>query len=278
MRIAAIAAASVLLIAGPAFAGIFDDDDCRYTSPRKVGTALTGITKVVIHADAGSLKVDGTPGATQIIASGTACTSDDDLLAGMTLTMRKSGSELHIDANIPKKTVIFGFFSARLDFAVTLPVGMPVDITDDSGWMKVANTGATSIDDDSGSIEVRNVRGPLVIHDDSGSIEVDTIAGNLKIEDDSGDILVKNIGGNVDIDDDSGGITVAKVEGSLHIRNDDSGSITAQNIRHDVTIDDDSSGEVDVTDIGGNFTVSHKSSGHVDYARVAGKVSLPERD
>ncbi|HKR64783.1 MAG TPA: hypothetical protein VJZ00_13710, partial [Thermoanaerobaculia bacterium] len=93
MRLAAIAAATAL-VAVPAFAGILDDDDCRYTSPRRVAAATAGVTKVVIHADAGSLKVDGTPGATQILATGTACTSDEDFLNGMTLTMRKSGSEL----------------------------------------------------------------------------------------------------------------------------------------------------------------------------------------
>ncbi len=278
MRIATIATAAALLAAVPAFGGIFDDEDCRYTAARKVGTPTAGITKVVIHAEAGSLKVDGTAGATQIVAAGTACTSEDDFLGRMTLTMRKSGSELHIDANIPQKTVIFGFFSARLDFAVMLPAGIPVDIDDDSGWMKVANTGATTIDDDSGAIEVRNVRGPLVIHDDSGGIEVDGLVGSLKIEDDSGDILVKNVNGDIVIDDDSGSITVARVEGSLRIRDDDSGSITVQNVRHDVTVDNDSSGSIDVADVGGNFTVGHKSSGHVDYARVAGKVSVPERE
>lgn len=278
MRIAACAVATALLLTVPASAGLFDDDDCEHSSPRKAAAMAEGITKVVIHADAGSLKVDGMPGVTQIVATGTACTSDEDFLNRMTLTMRRSGSELHIDANLPKKVVMFGFFSARLDFAVTLPQGLPVDIDDDSGWMKVANTGATLINDDSGSIEVRNVRGSVVIHDDSGSIEVDSVIGNLTIEDDSGEISVKNVNGSVAIDDDSGSIIVAKVAGSLHIRNDDSGSITAQNIRQDVTIDDDGSGSVDVADIGGNFTVGHKSSGSVDYVRVAGKVSIPEKD
>lgn len=277
MRTAVIAAAMALLATAPAFGGIFDDD-CQYSSPRKVSAAASGITRVVIHADAGSLKVDGTPGATQIAATGTACTSDDDFLDRMTLTMRRSGSELHIDANIPKKIVFLGFFSARLDFAVTLPQGLPVTITDDSGWMKVAGTGATRIDDDSGSIEVRNVRGPLVIHDDSGSIEVDAVIGNVDIEDDSGEIIVRNVNGSVEIDDDSGSITVAKVEGSLRIRNDDSGSISVQNVKRDVTVDEDGSGSIDVADVGGNFTVGHKSSGGIDYTRVAGRVSIPERD
>lgn len=278
MRIAAMAAATVLLSAGSAFAGgLFDDMDCRYTAPRKGATPAAGVSRVVIHADSGSLKVDGTPGATQIAASGTACTSDEDFLDRITLTMRRSGSDLHITADIPDKTVIFGFFSARLDLGITLPAGMPVVIDDDSGWIKVANTGTTTIDDDSGAIEVVNVRGDLTIHDDSGAIDVNGVSGNVSIEDDSGEITVKNVGGNVEIEDDSGAITVAHIEGSLRIREDDSGSILVQNVKRDVTIDDDGSGSIDVADIGGSFTVGHKSSGSIDHARVAGKVRVPER-
>ena len=130
MRLAAIAAVSSLalaLVTAPVMAGgLFDGDDCKYTAKRRASTPAAGITKVVIHAESGSLDVDGTAGAAQIVADGTACTSDDDFLPRMTLSLRKSGSELHIDANIPEKTVVFGFFSARLDFAVTLPAGLPV--------------------------------------------------------------------------------------------------------------------------------------------------------
>ena len=71
--------------------------------------------------------------------------------------MSRTGSDLHVTAEIPDKSVIFGFFSARLDLGITLPAGLPVVITDDSGWIKVANVGTTTIDDDSGAIEVRNV-------------------------------------------------------------------------------------------------------------------------
>ena len=279
MRIAAITALS-LLMAGSALAdgGLFDDMDCRYTAPRKGASPASGVSRVVIHADSGWLKVDGTPGATQIAATGTACTSDEDFLDRITLTMRRSGSDLHITADIPDKTVIFGFFSARLDFGVTLPAGLPVVIDDDSGWMKVSNTGTTTIDDDSGSIEVANVRGDLTIHDDSGSIDINGVTGNVTVEDDSGELAVKNVGGNVEIEDDSGSISVAQVQGSLRIREDDSGSITVSNVKRDVLIDDDGSGGIDVADVGGNFTVGHKSSGGIDYVRVAGKVRIPEQD
>ncbi|MDP9192526.1 MAG: hypothetical protein M3P06_12570 [Acidobacteriota bacterium] len=277
MRLAAIAAVAALVTV-PAMGGLFDDDDCKYTTKRKVATPAAGITKVVIHAESGSLDVKGTDGATQIVADGTACTSDDDFLPRMTLSLRKSGSELHIDANIPEKTIVFGFFSARLDFAVTLPAGLPVEIDDGSGWIKVAHTGATKIEDGSGSIEVRDVRGSLVIHDGSGSIEVDTVAGSVKVEDESGELSVRNVSGSVEIEDGSGAISVARVEGSLHIRDDGSGSITIKNVKRDVAIDEDGSGSVEVADVGGSFTVGRKGSGHIDYERVSGKVSVPSRD
>jgi hypothetical protein len=279
MRIAAIAAATLVLTAGNAYAGGLFGEDCSHTAPRKGSSPAAGVSRVVIHADSGWLKVDGTPGATQIAAAGTACSSDEDFLGRITLSMHRSGSDLHITTEIPDKTVIFGFFSARLDLAVTLPAGLPVVIDDDSGWIKVANTGATTIDDDSGSIEIVNVRGDLTIHDDSGSIEIDGVSGSVTIEDDSGELTVKNVGGNVEIEDDSGAITVATVQGSLRIREDDSGSITVQNVRRDVLIDDDGSGSINVADVGGGLTVGHKSGGGgIEYARVAGRVRVPEKD
>ncbi|HYI12239.1 MAG TPA: hypothetical protein VEK57_24510 [Thermoanaerobaculia bacterium] len=278
MRLAAITAVTALL-ATPLFAGgIFDDEhDCKYTAPRNASTPAAGITKVVIHGESGFLKVDGTAGASQIAVSGTACTSEDDFLNRMTLTLRKSGSELHITADIPEKTVIFGFFSARLDFAVTLPAGLPVDIEDGSGMLRVTNTGATEIDDGSGEIQVRNIRGPLSISDGSGAIDVDTVSGNVEIEDGSGEISVKNVSGNVELEDGSGAILVAKIEGSVLVREDGSGSIVVKNIRRDLTIDDDGSGGVAVADIGGNFIVNRKSSGGIDHERVTGRVSVPSK-
>src|SRR5215208_6216582 len=78
MKRAAIGTAMMLLTAGSAFAGGLFDDDCKYTSGRNMTTSAAGVTKVVIHAEAGSLKVDGKPGAAQIATTGTACTSDED--------------------------------------------------------------------------------------------------------------------------------------------------------------------------------------------------------
>jgi hypothetical protein len=277
MRLAAIAAVAALVTLPAVAGGLFDDDECKYTAKRHVATPASGITKIVVHGESGSLDVNGAAGVTQIVADGTACTSESDFLPRMTLSLRKIGSELHVDANIPEKTVVFGFFSARLDFTVTIPAGLPVEIDDGSGWLKVTNTGATEIEDGSGSIEVRNVRGQLTIHDGSGSIDVDTVSGNVEIEDDSGEMTVRNVTGSVEIEDGSGSISVARVEGSLRIRGDGSGSITVQNIRRDVTIDEDGSGSIEVADVGGNFTVGRDGSGGIDYERISGRVSVPSR-
>lgn len=275
MKTAAMATAMLMLAAGSASAEIWDDD-CKYTAPRRAAVSAAGVTKIVLHGESGFLKVDGQPGASQVVATGTACTSEEDFLDRIVLTAKRVGSELHITASIPEKTVVFGFFQARLDFAVTLPSGLPVMIDDDSGWIKVTNVGPLEIDDDSGSIEVRQVRGNVVIDDDSGEIDIDDVTGNVTVDDDSGSITVRNVTGRVEIEDDSGSISVASVD-SLRIREDESGSILAKNVRHDVTIDVDGSGAIEVADIGGNFTVGRKGSGGIDYDRVGGRVNIPER-
>lgn len=279
MKFAAILAATSILAVIPAAAdGLFDGDDCRYSAPRNASTTAAGVARVVIHAESGSLKVDGVDGAAQVTVKGAACSSDQDFLPRMTLTLRKIGSDLHIDAEIPSRTVVFGFFSSRLDFAVTLPSGIPVVIEDGSGWIQTANTGPLEIEDGSGSIEVRGVKGTVAIQDGSGSIELDNVSGDVKIEDGSGEMVLKDIRGSVHLEDGSGSIEVARVEGTVRIADDGSGSITIQNVRRDVVVDEDGSGSLSVADVGGDFTVHRKGAGGIDHKRVAGKVTLPPRD
>jgi hypothetical protein len=272
-----LAAATLLLAAAPLFGSPFDDEDCRYQEARNLTTPAAGVTRVIIHAEAGSLSVEGRAGASQVLVLGQACTSDDDFLPKMTLTARRSGGELHIKADIPEKTIIFGSFQARLDFSVTIPAGVPVDIDDGSGWIKTSNTGAVTIDDGSGSIDVRGVRGDLRITDGSGEIEVQDVTGRVTIEDNSGELTVRSVTGDVSVNDGSGAITLRDIQGSVRIPDDGSGSISIENVRRDVTIDDDGSGSVEVTGIGGNFTVHQKGAGGIDYDRVSGKVDIPDR-
>ncbi|MFZ2491848.1 MAG: hypothetical protein WA208_10210 [Thermoanaerobaculia bacterium] len=274
MRISSVLGTFVFLTATAAVAAPPLGDDCKHAADRKVATPATGISKIVIHGEAGSLRVEGRDGAVDVAAVGRACTSDRDLLDDMTLTLRRSGNTLHVDAHIPEKTIIFGFYEARLDFTVLLPANIPVEIHDGSGSLKVANVVSAVVEDGSGSMEIRGVRGALQISDGSGEIDIDGIGGNVTIEDGSGEITLRNATGNVTIEDGSGGIDVARIGGRLVI-DDSSGSISAAHVKQGVIVEDDGSGSIDVADIGGDFLVHQKGSGSVHHTRVAGKVSVP---
>lgn len=273
MQISAVLGTLLVLSATTALA---QGDDCRHVADRRISTPAAGITKVVIHGSAGWLNVEGRA-VTEVTATGRACTSDGDLLDDITLTTRRSGSALHIEAHLPEKSVIFGFYEARLDFTVILPQTLPVEIEDGSGSLKVTNVASADIEDGSGDIEVRVIRGALRIQDGSGGIDIDRVGGSVRIEDGSGGLAIRNINGNIEIEDGSGEITIVRAAGSVLIEEDGSGSISIGQVKQSVTISDDGSGGVDVADIGGDFILRHKGRGPVSHARVAGRVSVPER-
>ena len=250
-----------LLIAGAAQAAWFDD--CDHKAHRAAQLDMAGVTHVIVIAKAGSLRVEGRDGVRTVSASGEACSSDEDLLRDITLTATRSGSTATIEAHVPS-TNNWSFFGdgdhAMLDFTVTLPPNVSVDINDTSGAMTVANVGACSIDDTSGEIDVRRVHGNLTIRDTSGAIYVADVEGNVHIPSDtSGEIEVKHVGGGVAIDEDT------------------SGAVTISDVKRSVSIGEKGSGSIFVSDVGGDFTVDHKGSGSIEYERVAGHVSVPER-
>lgn len=275
MRISAVLGTLFVLSASAAFALPPRGDDCRHGAERKATSPAAGITRVVIHGTAGFLHVEGRPNVAEITAMGRACTSDRDFLDDITLTARRSGSELHIDAHIPEKVVIFGFFEARLDFGVVVPQNVPIVIEDGSGSLKVWNIASADVEDGSGSMNIRNVSGSLQIRDGSGEIEIEGVGGNVEIEDGSGEIVLRGVTGNVEIEDGSGDIDIARVGGAVTIGEDGSGSIEIEQVKRSVVIDDDGSGSINVADIGGDFLVHRKGSGVIHDARVAGKVSVP---
>lgn len=276
MRTKTIMTAALLLSATAAMAGR-DHEECRYSEGRRVATPAAGITKIVVLGRSGSLHVDGRQGVTEILAAGTACTSDKDALRDINLTARRVGSELHIEAHTPDSGMVFGFWEARLDFGVVVPFGIATEVRDGSGWLKVTNVGHTRIEDGSGKLEVRNIRGNLTVRDGSGEAEIEDVTGNLDVEDGSGELDIRNIGGNVTIEDDSGEINVEQVQGEVLVRDDGSGSINIREVKRNVTVDEDGSGGIDVSDVGGDFTVKGRNGRGIDYSRVTGRVSVPTR-
>jgi hypothetical protein len=230
-----------LLVAGTAHAGWFDE--CEHRAHRAANLNMAGVSRVVVIAKAGSLRVEGRDGARTIAASGEACASEDSVLRDITLTATLDGSTARIEAHVPSVDgwSFFGGDNAQLDLTVTLPPNVPVEINDTSGGMTVVNVGTCSIDDTSGEIDVRRVHGDLTIHDTSGAILVED------------------------------------VDGSVQIPRDGSGEIEVRRVKRNVWIGYKGSGSIYVSDVAGDFTVDHKGSGGIDYSRVAGRVNVPER-
>ncbi|HEX8152356.1 MAG TPA: hypothetical protein VF698_04480 [Thermoanaerobaculia bacterium] len=238
------------------------DWDCDHKAPRRLSTPASGVTRVVVIGRAGGLKVEGRSGATEITASGTACSSDSDFLKDMNLVASRSGSELRIEAEIPEHSIgWFGNWQASLDFTVVVPEGVALVVRDGSG-----------------SALIRNVAS-LDVTDGSGDLEIDDVRGDVRVSDGSGGMRITNVGGNVRLEDGSGEIDVRDVRGSVLVDEDGSGSIDVSNVRQSVTVESDGSGGIDVVDVGGDFTVRDKGrSGGIDYSRVSGRVRIPSRD
>jgi len=213
--------------------------DCQEFAERSAVQPAAGVTRVVIIGRAGFLHIEGRNDVGEIRATGRACAPIEHLLVGIRLSATRSGSTVTVEAMVPKQDGGLFESSPKLDFTVTLPAGIEIDVADTSGELIISNVGNARVTDTSGSIDIRNVTGNLAVRDTSGSIDI------------------------------------ADVSGNVHIPSDSSGSIQIMRVRGSVTIDDDGSGSVDVSDVGGDFTLRSKGSGSVDYRRIAGRVSIP---
>jgi len=214
---------------------------CDETAPRRVAENAGGVSRVVVIGRAGSLKIAGQPGAGQIVAKGTACSSDESFLKEVRLDLRRNGSEVVIEAVIPERVAIFDWTNASLSFEVSLPSNVPLEVRDGSGGLEIRNVGDLEVVDGSGEVDIYGVNGNVSVRDGSGQIDIEEVSGSVEVSDGSGSIEIRKVG-------------------------------------RDVRVKADGSGGIDVSDVRGNFTVDRDGSGGVGYDRVAGRVSIPRRD
>jgi hypothetical protein len=232
-------------------------DRCAYGVERRVEVDASATELLRLRAGAGALAVSGREGIDRVEAVGMACASDEALLHDLTLSLERVDGDIVLSAHYPRSV---GGRSrgeyARIDLAVEVPRGMPVDLDDSSGGLEVSGTGALRIDDSSGSIHVRDVLGTVLIDDSSGSIEL------------------RGISGNVSVDDGSGEIDLRDIEGAVTIR-DGSGSVRVVGTGSDVVVERDGSGSIEVRDVSGDFSVLADGSGSIRHSGVAGAVQIP---
>jgi len=251
------------------------------TSPRNASIPAGGARLVQISAGAGSLRVQGQPGATTVSVAGEARASNERLLADIQLVAEPRGDVIHIESVMPSVTsrwhfLSFGNHSAVLDLVITVPAGMAVTATDGSGEAEFRGTGALRVRDGSGSLLVEDVMGEVDIHDGSGELTVRNVTGPLRIEDGSGSIRVEGVGRDITLSDGSGEIVIRRV-GNVRITSDGSGGIDIEDASGSVRIDSDGSGDINVRNVGGDFSVGRGGSGRIRHENVRGRVEVPRR-
>lgn len=268
---------SVVMLSGVAASAWAED--CKFSSDRAAD--FPGPAKrVVIRAEAGSLKVHGGDVDGGIKAKGRACASSESLLGKITLESRRENDTVYLTVVMGEGVtdmLKFGRYSS-LDLDVLVPRNAELDVTDSSGDVELSDVGTTRIEDSSGDLLLKNINGSLAIDDSSGEIRVISVAGMVQVEDSSGGIDIEDVRGDVKIvSDSSGDIAVTKVGGNAEVVNDSSGDISIRDVKLNVKIDNDSSGDINVTDVGGNFSVIVDSSGNILYERVSGTVRIPAK-
>ena len=210
-----------------------------YEEIRELSLETRGRDALEIEAGAGSLDIVGAPDTTEItvLAVIEIDTNDDDdaretIEEKMVLVLEKDSDTATLKAYFEDSGWNWGRGdSPRISLEVQMPEGMHLNVDDGSGSVEIENVrGDVVMDDGSGSLTMKDVGGEVRIDDGSGSITVSGVGGDLSINDGSGSIKVDGVGGSVTVDDGSGGIDVSDVAEDLIIVDDGSGGLNFSNI------------------------------------------------
>ena len=246
----------------PARANVLDD----YTSPRNADVDARGAKTIEVRAGAGSLRIEGRPGISEVHVRGTARASSRGRLADIKLIAERRGDIVYIKSDMPDDNGT-GFWNAvrgdwgnmQLDLVIEVPETVPLDVEDGSGESKFIGVGPLKLVDGSGNLEINGAKGDVSVDDGSGNMKIENVEGAVHVTDGSGEITARNIVGDFVVEDDgSGGIDVASVGGSMRV-------------------EEDGSGGIDVDRVAGDFVVGRKGSGSIRSSGVKGKIDIPER-
>ena len=231
------------------------------TGPRAATVSASGARTARIEARAGSLRIEGRAGLTELRASGTARASSRGLLEQVRLTAERRGDVAYVIVEIPDRRDNWDDDQhMSLDLLVEVP-----------------NTLALDVEDTSGELEIRGI-GPLDLRDNSGNATIENVGGRLRVRDGSGELRIRDVRGDVTLEDGSGGVYLRNIRGSVVVERDGSGELEADEVTGSIRIESKGSGPVDVARVGGDLVVRRKGSGPIEYRDVRGRVDVPTRD
>jgi DUF4097 and DUF4098 domain-containing protein YvlB len=183
--------------------------------------------------------------------------------------VRQHRSEVHLVIKIPRSAGIQSLNTGRGSVQVTGVQG-PVNVSTNSGDLRIANVGPLTASTSNGDIQVSSVSGTTKIGSSSGTIEASDISGRASIQTANGDVRAIRTG-PLYIHSNSGGITVDSVDGPATLETNN-GDVIAKDITGDV-IAKLQSGDFKGENIGGllNLTIT---SGDVRALKVGGDVRV----
>ena len=172
------------------------------------------------------------------------------------LKMEQRGNEV--------KVVFKGDDSNRIEFEITIPSELNLDLSTGGGNVTLKNdiNGTIDISAGGGNISTKNIIGKTDLSTAGGNIKTGNINNDADISTAGGDVSIGNINGTADVSTAGGNVKVGKIGGKADV------STAGGNISID-----DVDGDADVSTAGGNINVN-KVSGSADINTAGGNISL----
>ncbi|MFN8414273.1 MAG: DUF4097 family beta strand repeat-containing protein [Anaerolineales bacterium] len=210
-----------------------------------------------IADDAGGVTVTGGDVKTvQVKAIKTAYDSTqaraDAEVKGIQFTVEQNGNAITIKYELPK-SMNFSNHINTVDFIVTVPTGVVVNINSSSGEVHVVGTkGNVDIKNSFGDVTLENIEGALTVHTNSGKVTATSIVAgteNIDLSSDFGEVILKKAGGkDISLDSNSGNITMSEVRATGEFTvNTDFGNTKFENGSADALHLETNSGKVSLT-------------------------------
>jgi DUF4097 and DUF4098 domain-containing protein YvlB len=213
--------------------------------------------------------------------------------------VEQNGNTITLKYELPK-SMNFSNNVNRVDFVVTVPHDIVVDINTNNGKVDVANTkGDVTVKNSFGDITVENIEGALYVHTNSGDVNATSIvasAENIDLSSDFGTVILKKAGAkDITLDSNSGAITLSEVRATgdittktdfgntsfengsadgIHIQtNSGKVSLGKLNINQQIFVKDDF-GNIDLNQAFGTSYDVHTNSGSITVDGAKGKLKV----
>jgi DUF4097 and DUF4098 domain-containing protein YvlB len=166
-------------------------------------------------------------------------------------TVEQNGNTITLKYELPKSMNLNDHVNT-VDFEVTLPKEVTVDIVSSLGEVSVTST--------QGNVDIKNDFGDVTIEDIEGALTVQTNSGEVNA------ISIVAGGENIDLRSDFGGVTLEKASGQDVILDSNSGTIKLSEVR--------AKGDINTNTDFGNTSFENGSSDSLSVETNSGRVSL----